>query len=610
MRVTLSPNISAVSAINTLLSRKDKFRIQLIILAQTFLSFMDLLGVVAFGLMAVATLSGDSIESSNSLLGSIFQKLALDEYPSEDVAIFLAFVGCTIFISRTLISVYLTKRILLYLSNRGADITSGLLVKLLTKPVVQIQKRGMQETIFSLTTGVEYLTLHVLGTLMILVSDISLLLILISGLLVIDFQTALATVLYLGLTGLFLYSAVHKRAQRFGERATEGSIKSNSKISEIFLSLREIQVRNRVNFYAKEIKYERLQLAKSTSILAYLPYVSKYVIETAVIVGVLFVGILQYFFGTQENGIGTVAVFLAAGTRIAPAVLRVQQGLLHIKSHAAKSLPTLELITEVNDQSTQGERIENYSFDYIGFVPSVELSNVSFTYQGSQEATLKNITLEIKPNSSVAIVGKSGAGKSTLVDLILGILEPNSGVVSMSNFSPKECIEKWPGAIAYMPQQVSIFNRTIRENIAVGYPKELATVERINKLLADSFLLEFVESLEAKAETQAGENGSQISGGQRQRLSLARSLFTSPKLLVLDEATSALDVETESEISAMLNELKSSCTVVLIAHRLNTIKRCDTVVYLDNGRIIAQGTFQEVRTLVPEFDRQISLEDF
>jgi ABC-type multidrug transport system fused ATPase/permease subunit len=570
---------------------------------------MDLFGVVAFGLMAVATLSSDSMEPSNSLLGKIFQKLTLDNYASEDVVLSLALIGCAIFICRTVISVYLTKRVLLFLSNRGADITSTLLLKLLTKPVTQIQKRSIQETIFALTTGVEYLSLHVLGTIMILVSDLSLLTILITGLLIIDYQTALGTVFFFSLTGLFLYNSVHKRARRFGESATAGSINSNSTISEVFMALREIHVRNRSDYYSKELKLERSQLAKSTSVLAYLPYVSKYVIETAVIVGALSVGVIQYFFGSGESGISTIAVFLAAGTRIAPAVLRVQQGILHIRSHAAKSLPTLELIAEVNDVSVQPHIVENYSFNYLGFVPSIELKNVSFSYQQGQELTIDNICLSIAPNTSVAIVGKSGAGKSTLVDVILGILEPDSGQVRLSGYSPKECIDRWPGAISYMPQQIAIFNKSIRDNIVAGYPANLATDEKIKKVLTNSFLLEYVESLHEKDGTLTGENGTQISGGQRQRLGLARSLFTSPKLLFLDEATSALDSETENKISEMLSTLKSSCTIVMIAHRLNTIKQCDKVVYMDKGKIVAQGTFDEVRILVPEFEKQVSLDD-
>jgi len=563
---------------------------------------MDLLGVIAFGLMAISTLGSESRKSGTSIISSIFERLSLNQFSTESLTAFFAILGCAIFISRTIISVYLTKRVLLFLSSRAAGITSQLFFKLLSKPIIEIQKRSLQESIFALTTGVEHLTLYVLGTSMILISDISLLLILIITLLIVDFGIAIATIFFLGMTGLFLYISVYKRVQKYGQHVTEASIKSNSKISEIFMTLRETFVRDRSGFYAKELYIARLGLAKTTASLAYLPYVSKYVIETAIILGALCVGTLQYFFSSVTSGISTVAIFLAAGTRIAPAVLRVQQGILDIKAHSAKSIPTLELIEEVSNIDGPVPRSDNFGFVYPDFIPSIKVDDVNFYYPGDVEPTLRNIYLEIKPYTSVAIVGKSGAGKSTLVDVILGILEPNSGQVLISNHSPLESISTWPGAISYTPQQISIFDSTFRENIGMGYPISLATDEKIMNLLSNAALLPHVVNSELKYETLTGENGNTLSGGQRQRLVLARSLYTNPMILILDEATSALDIETEGAINGMLRNLTSSCTVVLIAHRLSTIKQCDKVVYMEGGKILAIGTFDEVRSLVPNFD--------
>ena len=605
MKLRLSSNLAALRAISSLLSNKDRMKIKFIILSQTCLSFMDLFGVFAFGLMAVSTLARDSEESGTSFLGSIFYRYSPNNFSSEELTAFFALVGCFIFICRTIISVYLTKRVLVFLSSRAAGITSELLVKLLSKPLIEIQKRSLQESIFALTTGVEHLTLYVLGTSMILVSDVSLLFILIASLLLIDFGTAIVTLFFLGMTGLFLYITVYKRVRKYGEHATKVSIKSNSKISEIFMALRETQVRNRSGFYADELYRSRIGLAKTTANLAYLPYVSKYVIETAIIIGALCVGVFQYFFSSVTSGISTVAIFLAAGTRIAPAVLRVQQGILDIKAHAAKSTPTLELIEEVSNVSTPEIKGEDFSFNYPDFVPSIKLNDVTFYYPGESEPTLQNITLEITPHTSVAIVGKSGAGKSTLVDVILGILEPDTGQVQISDHAPLESVLKWPGAISYMPQEVSIFDSTYRENIGMGYPVNLATDEKIKKLLGDASLLAHIENSELKYETPTGENGNFLSGGQRQRLALARTLYTNPKLLILDEATSALDLETEGAISDMLRGLGGTCTIILIAHRLSTIKRCDKVVYLESGKILATGTFDEVKSLVPDFDSSV-----
>ena len=194
-----------------------------------------------------------------------------------------------------------------------------------------------------------------------------------------------------------------------------------------------------------------------------------------------------------------------------------------------------------------------------------------------------------------------------MVDVLLGVLDPDSGSVRISGVTPLEAIAKWPGAIAYVPQDVLVTNGTIRENVALGYPLEAATDVLVNDAISIASLTDFVASLPEGLDTQLGERGAKISGGQRQRIGIARALFTKPKLLVLDEATSALDGGTEESISTDIHNLKGSTTVVLIAHRLSTVRDADLVLYMDKGEIVARGTFEEVRNSVPDFDRQAKL---
>jgi ABC-type multidrug transport system fused ATPase/permease subunit len=228
-------------------------------------------------------------------------------------------------------------------------------------------------------------------------------------------------------------------------------------------------------------------------------------------------------------------------------------------------------------------------------------------YPEKIEKTLINISLQVQSGTVVAIVGPSGAGKTTLVDVLLGVLEPDEGTVLISGASPLEAISKWPGAIAYVPQDILVANGSIRENVALGYPLEAATNELINDAIRVASLSDFVANLPEGLDTNLGERGGKISGGQRQRIGIARALFTKPKLLVLDEATSALDGDTEESISSDIQKLKGYTTVVLIAHRLSTVRDADLVLYMDKGEIIARGTFEEVRNAVPDFDRQAKL---
>jgi ABC-type multidrug transport system fused ATPase/permease subunit len=208
---------------------------------------------------------------------------------------------------------------------------------------------------------------------------------------------------------------------------------------------------------------------------------------------------------------------------------------------------------------------------------------------------------------SVAIVGSSGAGKTTLVDLLLGVIEPDSGTIGISGLTPKLVVSKWPGAIAYVPQDVAISNGTVRENVALGFPARVATDELVWGAIDLAQLRTFVSELQSGLDSQVGERGARISGGQRQRLGIARALFTKPKLLVLDEATSSLDGQTEADISDAIQGLKGSVTIVMIAHRLSTVRNADLVIYLHEGKILAQGSFEDVRNSVPNFDNQAQL---
>jgi ABC-type multidrug transport system fused ATPase/permease subunit len=207
----------------------------------------------------------------------------------------------------------------------------------------------------------------------------------------------------------------------------------------------------------------------------------------------------------------------------------------------------------------------------------------------------------------VAIVGPSGAGKTSLIDALLGVSMPSEGVIKISGLSSSEAISKWPGAIAYVPQDINISNGTIAYNVGLGYQLSEISESEIWSALETAQLADFVRNLPLGLQTPVGDRGSKLSGGQRQRLGIARALLSNPKLLVLDEATSALDGKSELDVSDAINALKGSMSVVLIAHRLSTVRNADLVVYLDKGRLVTSGSFDEVRKRVPDFDHQAKL---
>jgi ABC-type multidrug transport system fused ATPase/permease subunit len=212
--------------------------------------------------------------------------------------------------------------------------------------------------------------------------------------------------------------------------------------------------------------------------------------------------------------------------------------------------------------------------------------------------------MKVPKGTMTAIVGPSGGGKSTIIDLILGILSPQKGDVLLGGLNPSEAIKTWPGSIGYVPQEVFISNGTIRDNICLGFDPMTVDENLIWDALKAADLDEFVRSVEGQLEFVVGDNGGSLSGGQRQRIGIARCLLTKPTLVILDEATSALDSATENRISESIMNLRGSCTVIVVAHRLSTVRNSDQVVYIENGEVVAFGTFEDVKANSPKFKEQ------
>ena len=590
-----------------LLERPDQKKLGLMAFVQLLLSVLDLAGVALVGILATLAINGMESKSSPGKVAMVLRMMHINEFSLQKQATILGISAVLLLIGRTFLSVIFVRRTLFFLSRRGASISSSLFSKVISQSLQGIQKHSIQEYLYSITGGVEIITLRILAQFVTLISDGSLLIVMAIGLMVVDPVLALSTFAALGLVSYFLYRMMHARARNLGLLNSRTDIRSRESITEALNTFREISVKNRQSYYANEVSDARMQIANILAENNFMPYMSKYVIESTVVIAALVISATQFLISDAVHAVGTLSVFLAAGTRIAPAILRLQQGAIQIQSGLGNAMSTLQMIEELDNVATPPKDISAFRFLHKEFIPEVSISNLFLTYNGQSHPALSNINLAIKPGSVTAVVGPSGAGKTSLIDVILGVTTPDSGNISISRVDTKKAIQKWPGAVAYVPQDISIANRTIGENVTLGYDPSSIGEDSIWTALNTAQLGTFVRGLPNGLDTEVGDRGAKLSGGQRQRLGIARALITRPQLLVLDEATSALDGQSELDVSDAIQGLKGSVTVVMIAHRLSTVRNADQVIYMDQGRIVAQGSFDEVRSAVPDFDSQAKL---
>jgi ABC-type multidrug transport system fused ATPase/permease subunit len=589
------------------LSKGQRRRITAVVAIQSSLSILDLAGVAAVGLVGALAVTGVQSKMPGNRVGQVLEVLNLQNTSLQKQVAILGLLAATLFILRTILSVFLSRKILFFLSRCGATISGDLTEKLLSQPLSKIQNNSSQESLYSLTTGVNAITVGLIGNATNIFSDLILLVVICFGLFVVDPILAIATIFFLALVALVLYLSMTKRAYKLGALNGELSIFGNEMILEVLNSYREALVKNRRMYYANQIRNSRLDLANVTAEFSFMPNVSKYVIEASLILGAVLISATQFLLQDASHAVATLGVFMAAGSRLAPAVLRLQSSAIQVRVSGGSAKPTLDLIDSLVDINLHSQQINDFKWNHIDFSPEVKISDLSFSYQENLLKTLDNISLLIKPGELVAITGASGAGKTTLVDCIIGAFKTNPGSVLISGLDPIDAIKKWPGAIGYVPQEVVILNATVRENVVFGYTESEVPENLVEEALRKAHLFDHVSGLSEGVNSYVGDRGTKLSGGQRQRLGIARALVSKPKLLILDEATSSLDGKSEADISDSINEFRGEVTTLIIAHRLSTIRNADKVIYMNKGKIEFIGTFDEVRRNVPEFDNQAKL---
>ena len=475
-----------------------------------------------------------------------------------------------------------------------------------------LHQLSRHETLYALTGSVQA---AVSGTLMPfgnIVTEISLLIYISVSFVIVNPALAIgALVFFLSLAALIQF--VTGRSQK---RSVSKMLRNQHDASDVLEgalnTYREITVANRSSYFSEAFKEKRYMQAKFAANMGVIGALPRYILDFSLIFGILLFLSVNSDFMKSPQSLQILGVFLAGSLRIVASLVPMQGSIIGMRSAIAESQVIkkfLSLSSTRNMMTTKLAAEINESHELLPC--SVELRDVSFSYTNGMEKTLNSIQLNVHRGEFLAIVGKSGSGKSTLVDLMLGLQSPSAGEIKIDGLNPTDFIHANTSAISYVPQKPGLVHGTIAENIALGVPEALIEWGWLDEVITLSQLDDVIQALPDGVHSRLGKHTEGLSGGQIQRIGLARALYQRPRLMILDEATSALDAISENLISEALRLSHGRVTLVVIAHRLSTVKEADRVLILDQGQIVEEGSFRGLlksSAILSEFAELMSLD--
>jgi ATP-binding cassette subfamily C protein len=392
---------------------------------------------------------------------------------------------------------------------------------------------------------------------------------------------------------LLLLRLMRRGMARVGEIQHETTESTLRLLQESLFNLRDIRVLSRETFFEARFNERRSEMARSLYLRGLLTDVPRTTIETALVLVIsAFLVITVYLRQDIDQGLAVLGVFAYAGIRLLPSLNRVVTGLNNL-GYAQVSVEKVRFELRRIDDWTRDARRRG-SVRPLTFEHKLELIDVGFSFDNGSPSVLQEIRITLPRGRSLGIVGTTGAGKSTLVDIIIGLLEPSTGTITVDGTSIHEVIPSWHAALGVVPQSPFLLDDTIRRNIALGIDEEEMDEFRIQEAVRIAQLEGFLGDLEDGLDTVVGERGVRLSGGERQRVAIARALYRDPEVLIFDEATSALDNVTESALMEAVEGIGRARTLIMVAHRMTSLRRCDHIVVLEKGRIVDSGRYEEL----------------
>ena len=605
--------LKAVRASLAFMTPRERSKFYFLTALRALLSLLDLAGILAIGFIVTSTAffltAGSDPNRVLEFAGMQIPAVNAQTLPWVSAGVL------AMFLTKALFSVILTRKAAFFVATVEAKSARAIAEVSFGGDLGDARKQSREELMYAIQVGSPSAFNTLLNAVNALFTEGMLFVLICLGFLFVDPWATLAAVIYLGLIALVMQYFVGSLMTKAGKIAAQGAVQANTAISDLLSVFRELLVLGKREKYIDGIYRARVATADSAATQHYLSGMPRYIIEAALLVGIALFVSAQALSGDIVKSAATIGVFLSGGFRLTAAMLPLQSSLLAINGALAPAKTAHDILDvsirkRVSHSLPATGRIENSRlFDKasVTFPIGVRMDNVSFFYPDSNHPALTNTSLVIEPGAQVALMGPSGAGKSTIADLLCTVLTPSTGSITRTDQSGVTTDPVEPGRVSYVPQKPGLVSGTILENIALA--EDPANVDRAKALdaLRLAHLSNLIKELPEGLDTPLGKLQDGLSGGQTQRLGLARALYTQPGLLVMDEATSALDGESEAEIQKALDEMRGRVTVVLIAHRLNTIQQADKVILVEDGQVKDSGTFKELIQRNPSVERLVDL---
>ena len=563
--------MNMLKKIGFILNRGQKIKLLLLFIIYLIGSLFELMGV-AFILPFVSVISDTSLIYENEIYSKVYELLGCNNETefvlAFAVALILVYVIKNVYI---VFSGAITSR---FIANNQRRMTMKMMTYYMYQPYMFHITRNISEILRSMDTDVSML-FTTITSIISLFNEVIISLLIVGYLFILDKSITIGVIVVLGSFSFGFMKLFKKRIEGFGKRYHKLTAEVNIWKRQSFEGIKEIKIANSEKNYIGYVDRRTTELTANTIINSIINSIPKPLFEMVCVTLMMLMIIIKISRGVYlAYFIPVLSAFAISAFRLLPSFGRVTtfyNAIIYNKAGVDGVYGDLKIIKDMTEYNDDEEH-EPVLFD-----KNIAVDGLTFSYPNTNGPVLKNITMSIKKNSSVALIGPSGAGKTTLVDIILGLLQPDEGCINVDGVNVFDNLHSWHKLLGYIPQNIYLIDDTIRNNIIFGIPEAEVDEDKVWQAIRDAQLYDFVNSLPNGIDTVVGERGVRVSGGQRQRIGIARALYNNPQILILDEATSALDTDTETAVMEAIDKLKGNKTMIIIAHRLTTVRNCDYI---------------------------------